>query len=128
MTVPSPRPEPRRAAPELLVLQRAERLAADLMQRSARWPKSLRHSLTRRLEDHVLAVVDDLVTCRYRTDARAERLRDVNLRLERARRLLRLANQVGLCGLHHYELLARGLDEVGRMLHGWRERLARSAP
>ncbi|MCU0867809.1 MAG: four helix bundle protein [Planctomycetes bacterium] len=88
MNVPSPRHEPRRAPDELLVLQRAEELATFVLQRSGRWPKSQRHTTTRRLEDHVLDVVDDLVIARYDKAARRARLDGANLRLERARFVL----------------------------------------
>jgi hypothetical protein len=123
MNVPSPRPEPRRAGDELLVLQRAEALAAFVLQRTARWPKPMRHTLTRRLEDHVLDVVEELVVARYRRQDRLPRLDSVNLKLERARFLLRLAAASRQCPPNHYEGTAQRLDEVGRLLHGWRARL-----
>jgi hypothetical protein len=123
VNTPSPRPEPRRAGADLLVLQRAEELAAFLLLRTARWPKSLRYTLTRRLEEHVLDVVEELVVARYDPRERLPRLDRVNLRLERARFLLRLAAQSRQCAPAHFEGTARRLDEVGRLLHGWRARL-----
>lgn len=123
MNRPSPRPKPRAASDELLVLQRAETLAGELLQRTARWPKSQRHTLTRRIEDHLLDIVDGLVIARYEVDGRLHRLDRVNLLLERTRFLVRLARGSRSCPARHYELASRGLDEVGRMLHGWRKRL-----
>ena len=128
MNTPSPRPQPRRAPDDLLVLQRAEDLAAFVLQRSGRWPKSQRHTTTRRLEDHVLDVVDDLVVARYDKAARRERLAAANLRLERARFVLRLLAGSQLCPAAHYEGIAARLDDVGRLLHGWRTQAREVAP
>ncbi len=56
MTAPSPRAEPRAAAPDLIVLQLAEDFAAWLLPRSMRWPKHARLSLTARIESLCLDV------------------------------------------------------------------------
>lgn len=128
MNVPSQRPEPRRAPDDLLVLQRAEDLATFVLQRSGRWPKSHRHTATRRLEDHVLDVVDDLVIARYDRHARLARLEAANLRLERARFVLRLSAASKLCPGAHYEGIAHRIDEVGRLLHGWRTQVRAATP
>ena len=45
----------------------------------------------------------------------------INLRLERMRHLLRLALGAKACPFNAFESSMRALDEVGRMLHGWRE-------
>jgi hypothetical protein len=110
------------------VLQRAEDLAAFVLQRSGRWPKSHRHTATRRLEDHVLDVVHDLVVARYDRELRRARLESANLRLERARFVLRLLTASRLCPAAHYEGIARRLDEVGRLMHGWRQQLRSATP
>jgi hypothetical protein len=103
-----------------LVLRKAEELAGFVLSRTARWPKGLRFTLTRRLEDLVIDVVDQLVVARYRRDGRAQRLDAINLALERARFLLRLAHAARHCPARHFEGTVQRLDEVGRMLHGWR--------
>lgn len=124
MNTPSPRQPARAAPPELLVLQKAEALAIHLLTRTARWPKSQRFTLTQRLENVALDVVEQLVIARYEAHERGRRLASINLALERARFLLRLARAGRHCPAQHFEGLMTRIDEVGRMLHGWRERLA----
>lgn len=49
------------------------------------------------------------------------RLDEVNLRLERMRHLLRLARASQVCPAPSFEGAMRALEEIGRMLHGWRQ-------
>ncbi len=120
MTVPASRPPAREAPPELLVLARFEEFTAWLLERTARWPKSARFTLTQRIENLALDVVEDLVVARYQRAGRKARLDTANLRLERMRHLLRLAKGARICPARTFESAMRGLDETGRMLHGWR--------
>lgn len=55
------RPPAREAGAELLVLARWEEHAAWLLQHTARWPKSARFTLCRRVQDHALEVAELLV-------------------------------------------------------------------
>jgi hypothetical protein len=123
MSVPSSRPPARAAGPELLVLSRFEEWTGWLLDRTAKGPKSARFTLTARIENAALDVVEDLVEARYRRAGRRARLENVNLRLERLRHLFRLAHVARVCPAATYESAARALDEVGRMLHGWRASL-----
>ncbi|MBI5852693.1 MAG: four helix bundle protein [Planctomycetes bacterium] len=117
------RPPSREAAPELLVLQRAEDFAGWLLQRTHRWPKSVRFTLSQRLENHALDLVETLVVARYDPRGRRARLDGANLVLERMRFLLRLAHDASACPPRMLETAARGLDELGRMMFGWRRHL-----
>ena len=126
MTLPSPpRTQPQSAGPELAVLARFETFTEWFLRRTARWPKRLRHTLTNRLENHALDIVETLVAARYRRQDRSERLDEVNLRLERMRHLLRLARTAEACATRPFEHAMRELDTVGRMLHGWRSSIAK---
>lgn len=120
MTIPTSRPPARRAPPELLVLGRFEEFTGWLLDRTAKWPKSARFTLTQRIENLSLEVVEELVVARYRREGRRRRLEDVNLRLERLRHLFRLAKAAKVCPFAVFESAMRALDETGRMLHGWR--------
>lgn len=126
MTAPSLRPGPRQADAVLLVLDRFEQFVPWLLARTARWPRTARFTLSQRLENHALDVLEQLVVARYERHGRRRRLDDVNLVLERMRHLLRMAHEAGACPLRTFEAAVRSLDEVGRMLHGWRAALART--
>ena len=118
-----PRREARDAEADLLVLARWEEHTAWLLDRTTRWPKAVRMTLTQRVESEALDIVALLVRARYRRRGRLEVLEEANLGLERLRYLLRFAR--GRCALstHTFEAAVRGVDEVGRMLHGWRQTL-----
>lgn len=120
MTVPGNRPPPRQAEPTLLVLARFEEFTGWLLDRTAKWPKSARFTLTQRIENHALDVVEDLVVARYSRAGRRARLDAANLKLERMRHLFRLAQAAKACPFNVFESAMRALDETGRMLHGWR--------
>ena len=114
------RPPARQAGPELLVLAKWEEFTSWLLERTAKWPKNVRFTLTQRIENHALDVVEKLVVARYDRAARKRGLAEVNLALERMRHLLRLARERNVMPGASFEAAARGVDEVGRMLHGWR--------
>lgn len=126
MTAPTSRPRAREAGPELLVLARFEEFTGWLLDRTAKWPKSARFTLTQRIENHALDVIEDLVQARYRPAGRRQRLEVVNLRLERMRHLFRLARGSGACNRTVFEASMRALDEAGRMIHGWRTKAVSS--
>ena len=121
---PLQRPSAREAGPELLVLQRWEDFAAWFLRHTSRWPRSLRFPLVQRLHEGVLEVADALVVARYQREEREALLRGANLRLERMRLLLRLARSQGVVPARSFERAQRGLDETGRMIHGWRRALS----
>lgn len=121
------RPKARAAPEELLVLQRAEEAASWLLQRTARWPKSARFVTTQRIENHVLDVLEAIVVARYERPGRLQRLQAANLALERVRFLLRIARATSACPAAIHEGALKRLDEIGRMLHGWRSTIGAPA-
>ena len=120
MTLPASRPPAREAGPELLCLQRWEETAGWLVEHTAKWPKSARFALVQKVDNHALDVLELLVVARYEPRERRAALRAVNLRLERLRFLLRSARARGVMPAAGFETALRGVDELGRMVHGWR--------
>lgn len=74
--------KPREAGPELVVLQKWEAFTGWLLGHTGRWPKSARFTLTQRVENHALDIVEMLVEARYQPSSRAARLAEINMRLE----------------------------------------------
>lgn len=120
MTLPLDRPAAATAGPELLALQQWERFTAWLLDHTRRWPKAARFTLTQRLENHALDVTELLVQARYEPGLRSRSLHEVNLRLERMRFLCRIARDARIEHDKGFESTIRQVDEVGRMVHGWR--------
>lgn len=123
------RPPAREAGVELLCLQKWEETAGWLVEHTAKWPKSARFSLVQKVDNHALEVLEMLVVARYEPGMRRKTLREVNLRLERLRFLLRIARSRKVMPEAGFETAMRGIDELGRMLHGWRVTIGeREAP
>lgn len=118
--LPFSRPPAREAGPELLCLQKWEETAGWLIESTAKWPKSARFSLVQKVDNHALEIVELLVVARYEPGTRRRTLREINLRLERLRFLLRIARTRNVMPADRFETAMRGVDELGRMLHGWR--------
>ncbi|MCC6782448.1 MAG: diversity-generating retroelement protein Avd [Planctomycetes bacterium] len=121
MSLPLDRPAAAEAGPELIVLQRWEEATGWLLNHTKRWPKAARFTLTQRIENHALDVLELLVQARYEPGPRAKLLHDVNLRLERLRFLFRTAHEARVQPAPGFESAMRRVDEVGRMIHGWRQ-------
>lgn len=112
----------------LELMLRWEKLCLELLERTARFPRSDRFTFGARLDEAALDVLVLLVDARYRTgSARAEALTEVNLRISRLRVLLRLAHRRRLVAQTGYEACSEQLDEAGRMLGGWLQRVRGSA-
>jgi hypothetical protein len=115
------------ATKELLCLQKWEEMTDWFLDTSSRWPKSVRFTLTQRLQNHVLDVLELLVEVRYQPKKRSTGLNEVNLRLTRIRYLLRLVHKRQISSTRSFEFAMRQIDEVGRMLHGWGEQVKKKA-
>ena len=103
---------------ELLLFERWMETTRWLLERTARFPKPLRHSLTNRVENLAIGILEDVTSAAYRKDRRGT-LRKANDRLNRLRVLLRLAHELQVLSHGHYEEAARRLAEAGRLLGGW---------
>ena len=73
-----------------------------------------------RIETAALDVLDSLIAATY-TRGRDKLLADANLGLERLRFFMRLSRELRLIDNRRYEHAARSIDEVGRMVGGWRK-------
>lgn len=120
MTAPTTRPRAREAGPELLVLAHWEGFVTWLLDVCGRWPRSVRFSLTQRIENQALDVLELIVVARYEPRRRADGLRRANLVLERMRLLCRVARAQRVMSSRAFEKAMRDIDETGRMLYGWR--------
>ena len=120
MSLPDSRTPAREAGPELLCLLKWEDTAGWLIEHTAKWPKSARFSFVQKVDNQALAILESLVTARYEPGQRRKLLREVNLRLEQLRFLMRMARARQVMPAAGFETAMRGIDELGRMVHGWR--------
>ncbi len=115
--MPTPNPPPR-AAQDLVVLTKAYDLVRDLTERVNGYPRSHRFVLGDRTLDTAYTVLDLLLEAKYQRD-KAALLERANLLLERLRFQIRLAHDTRLIQAPALGVLARQVDEVGRLVGGW---------
>ena len=110
---------------ELPLLVLWERTLNDLLDRTQKFPRSVRFTFTTRIDNLGLDVMERLVEARYASGKdKAEHLRDADSALTRLRILLRLCRDRAYLDRRGFEHVARNLDEAGRMIGGWRSDLA----
>ena len=83
------------------------------------FPRSRKFTLGARIENAALDLLRILVEATY-TRARRGLLDRANLEIDQLRLLLRLAKDLRAIDLRRYEFAARSLDEIGRLVGGWR--------
>lgn len=85
-----------------------------------KFPRSQKFLLGDRIQATALDVLERLIEATY-TRARADRLAAANLGVEKLRFMFRLAADLRHLDLKRYEHAARTLDEIGRLIGGWRK-------
>ncbi len=84
-----------------------------------KFPKRVRFTFADRINNLCLDVAENLVEARY-TKNKAQILQTTNLQLEKLRVLLRLSQRMYYLSYQRYEFSAKAINEVGRMLGGWK--------
>ena len=109
-----------RASDELIAITKAYDLAREVTHRVLKYPRSHRFVLGDRTLAAAHDVLELLITAKY-TREKVEHLDGANLVLERMRFQVRLAHDERILATRQYETLARLIDEVGRLVGGWRK-------
>ena len=93
---------------------------------TARFPRHHRYSLGRQIERTLLDLLEVLIEARYVRD-KARLLDRANILLERLRFQMRLAKDLKALALNSFEFQAKAVEEIGRMIGGWRKHAERTA-
>jgi len=107
---------------ELVAVTKAYDLVRELTQRVAKFPRDHKFVLGDRILGNAYDVLDFLVEAKY-TRNKITILERANLRLEQMRFQVRLAHDARLMSVHQYEVASRLIDEVGRLVGGWKRAL-----
>ena len=107
---------PRRGGPALEAMYG---LTLWLIPTLERFPRRQKFLLGDRIQTTAIASLESLTEATF-TRRRSRLLDRVNLDLDRLRLLLRLAKDLSYLDRRRYEHAARRLDEVGRLVGGWR--------
>ena len=100
------------------VLEKAYQFILWLIPTAQKFPKTQKFLLGDRIQTTALDVLEGLIEATY-TKARRPLLTDVNVQIEKLRFLFRLSADLRYLDLRRYELAARHLDEIGRLVGGW---------
>ena len=95
-----------------------EQALRDILARTEKFPKRVRFTLSSRIDNLALDVLEKIVEARYTKDKSAV-LRQANLDLEKLRVLLRISHDERHLDHKGFEHVARNIDEAGRMIGGW---------
>ena len=83
-----------------------------------KFPKKARFTITSRIENCALDIVEYLIEAKYSREKR-QILRKVNLHLEKIRILLRISYETKLMPTKSYHHANKLINEVGMMIGGW---------
>jgi hypothetical protein len=95
-----------------------------ILEHTKKFPKHQRFVMARRVEDAALDFHDCLVGATKPGGGKAASLEQADFHLERLKTYNRLCRDLKLSSFAQYEHLAGRLDELGRLLGGWRKRAA----
>ncbi|OFZ80660.1 MAG: hypothetical protein A2583_13580 [Bdellovibrionales bacterium RIFOXYD1_FULL_53_11] len=89
-----------------------------IIQTAEKFPKRVRGTITDRLINIALDIIEDFIEGRY-SRGKIDILRRINLKLEKIRVLLRIAHEQKILPHQQYKHGAYLINETGKMLGGW---------
>jgi len=95
-----------------------------LVQKINKFPRSQKFVLGDRIEILFLDILDLLIEANY-SHSKIEFLNRANLKLEKGRYLIRIAKDLGYFNLKAYEFSSRSVNEIGKMIGGWKKGVSR---
>ena len=111
--------------PELPLFILWEKVLADLLDRTSKFPKSARFTFSSRIDNISLDILEKIVEARYNSgEEKRKALKEIDLALARLRVLLRVCHDRKYLSHGGFEHVMRQVDEAGRMVGGWRREQA----
>ena len=108
------------------IFARCDELVLWVLRATVRYPRHYRAALGKASQEAVLLIQRELVAAARRRDKR-QALQAADEALHELRLLLRQGRALSLLEPGQHEHVARLLDEVGRLIGGWRKAQARAA-
>ena len=91
-----------------------------ILDRTEKMPKHIRFSLSGRIANISIDVMDGIVEAIYMRD-RADILERLNLYIEKLRVLFRICHSRRYIAMSQYEYISGELNEAGKMIGGWKK-------
>lgn len=112
--------------PESPIFARCDELVLWVLRATVRYPRHYRAALGKATQEAALRLQRELIAAARRRDRRAA-LQAADEALHELRVLVRQGQALGLLTIGQIEHAARLVDEIGRLIGGWRKALARAA-
>ena len=113
---------------EMPIFTRTFDMITWLVPASVHFPRAHRHTFTQRLLDAAFTLRERLEEAQLlRGEARQERLQRADEALAHVRVYIRMAAKWRWLSLNQYEHVSRMLEEIGRLLGGWKKARAKSS-
>lgn len=112
--------------PDSPIFARCDELVLWVLRATVRYPRHYRAALGKATQEAALLLQRDLVAAARRRDQRSA-LQAADEALHELRLLLRQGQALSLITPSQHAHVARLVDEVGRLLGGWRKKLAHAA-
>ena len=90
-----------------------------ILDRSEKYPKSVRFSFSSRIANISMDVLERVIEAIY-TKKRAKILAEINLQIEKLRVFFRLSFERRYISAAQYEYISAEINEFGRMVGGWK--------
>jgi four helix bundle protein len=101
------------------IFAKSHDLLVWLLQHTAKFPKSERFRLAKRVDDSAFRFYDLIARATKSGDKRRSVLLEADLELDRLRLNVRLCVELKLLTTAQYEYAATALVEIGKLLGGW---------
>ena len=83
-------------------------------------PKKIRFSLSNRIADLALNIIEGIIEARYSKE-KGEILHKIDLNMEKLQVILRICHDLKYLDHKGYELASKKIHEAGKMVGGWRK-------
>ncbi|MDM8550050.1 diversity-generating retroelement protein Avd [Desulfobacterales bacterium HSG2] len=92
-----------------------------ILERLDKYPKSVRSTISNRIADMTLDVMEQIIEAIY-TKNRSPILDRINLHIEKLRVMFRISFKRRYISKKQYAYISESLNETGRMVGGWKKR------
>jgi hypothetical protein len=103
---------------ELIIFTKAYDFTLWMMNHTAKFPKSSRFSVSVRVENKLLDILEGILSANREWD-KGRYLSKTDEDLEKLRIFIRLSKDMRFLNVQSYEYAVRQMEEIGRLLGGW---------
>lgn len=90
-----------------------------LLNTTEKFPKKARFTFAVRIDNLALDILEDIIECRYDKAARKRGSKDINIKFEKLRILLRICHEMNYLSNKQFEYAVTSINEVGKMTGTW---------